>query len=335
MGPDLVAMSARSPEVPIGAESLRVSVVVPARDEQESLGALLDGLLSQTYLPAEIIVVDGGSTDATTEIARAYEPRVRVESLGPAFPGRARNHGANVAGNEWIAFIDAGCVPDARWLENLIHCIRDPGLPGVVFGGYEPLLRTEWDVAQALTVVAPLDPSTGIRSESTASLLVHRDAMKLLGGFPEQLRAAEDLVFFQRLAASPLPVHRQPSAVVRWTLAPSPVAFFRRLRSYSRHHVRAGLFRTWHARVMVMDLVLGGLCVLALATRWVLPVVVGLAIARVLATVGKRRHNVPSTAVYRIDRLMRVAILLALADAAVWTGAVDWCRTRSSRDGSA
>ncbi len=83
-----------------------VSVVVPARDEEASLPALLASLRAQSTPPAEIVVADGGSRDRTVEVARAAG--ARVLELGPAYPGRARNQGIRAATHDWIALIDAG-----------------------------------------------------------------------------------------------------------------------------------------------------------------------------------------------------------------------------------
>jgi glycosyltransferase involved in cell wall biosynthesis len=291
---------------------------------------LLDRLMAQSYRPREIIVVDGGSTDRTREIVQEYVDRgVRLIELGPAYPGRARNRGIDSANDEWIALIDAGCEPSENWLEELVKPALDADHPpAVVFGRYDPRIRTEWEVAEAVTIVPPVDPVSGIRSPSTASLLLHRSAWHSLGGFPDHLRAAEDLAFFERLKVSALPVAYTPKAVVYWTLPASLGQFFKRLRLYSAHHLRAGLFRTWHFRVMAMDL--AGVGLFALATAWpglaLLAVILGG--ARVLGTVRRRRHNAPGINVFRPDRLTRVVVLLGLADAATWAGAIDLLTAR-------
>ena len=95
--------------------TVKVSVVVPARDEQSTIRALLDSLLQQTCPAAEIIVVDAGSVDRTAEIVREYHAAtvpIRLLILGPAFPGTARNAGVETAVSEHIAFTDAGIQVD-------------------------------------------------------------------------------------------------------------------------------------------------------------------------------------------------------------------------------
>ena len=64
--------------VPISGPRTRpaVAVIVPARDEEASIGALLDSLATQSVTPTEIVVVDDGSSDATAAIAEARGARV-------------------------------------------------------------------------------------------------------------------------------------------------------------------------------------------------------------------------------------------------------------------
>ena len=73
---------------------MRISVVVPVLNEEQSIRALLDGLLCQTRLPKEIVIVDGGSSDATPRIVEEYKAKtdwVRLIREVDALPGRGRN----------------------------------------------------------------------------------------------------------------------------------------------------------------------------------------------------------------------------------------------------
>src|SRR2546422_7113481 len=73
---------------------MQISVIVPVRNEEGSIGALLESLLNQTLSPSEIVITDGGSTDATTAIIQKYIDSgapVRLIRTTKALPGRARN----------------------------------------------------------------------------------------------------------------------------------------------------------------------------------------------------------------------------------------------------
>src|SRR5579872_609411 len=122
---------------------LKVSVVIPARNEERTIGALLDSLLRQTHPAAEIIVVDAGSADRTAQIVREYQEKtIRLISIAPAFPGTARNAGVERAMSDDIAFTDAGIQLDPQWLERLCAARQQVPDSDVIFGSYQPLTPT-------------------------------------------------------------------------------------------------------------------------------------------------------------------------------------------------
>lgn len=307
------------------------SVAIPARDEAASIGALLDSIQAQTRSPEEVLVCDAGSRDGTIDTVAQWAARgVRSVEAGPAYPGRARNLAVAAAAQPWIAFIDGGCRAEADWLEQLLAA-RDavPGGADVVYGDYDPFIRSEWDAAQALAIVSPRNPATGCRPPFIASSLVRRETFLKVGGFPEHLRAAEDLLFFEALEKAGARVVHASRARIRWTLAPSPRAVLRRLRLYSAHHAAAGLGRTWHHRVLAMN----GVGLALLVAGFVSPLawaVLGLGAAvRLWRTVMSRRSSAPPEAQrLTAGRWARAAVLLAVADAACVLGYLDYLRGR-------
>lgn len=95
-------------------KQFKISVVVPAHNEEESLPATLSALLAQDYPDFEIIVVDNASSDRTSEVARAFPVKVvREEKKGLL---HARERGRVEATGDIIVQIDADCLPDAQWL---------------------------------------------------------------------------------------------------------------------------------------------------------------------------------------------------------------------------
>jgi glycosyltransferase involved in cell wall biosynthesis len=83
---------------------MKISVIVPVRNEENSIARLLDALLSQSLPPDEIVITDGGSTDSTTAIIQDYVNRgapVRLIRTTHALPGRGRNLAAARAVNQW------------------------------------------------------------------------------------------------------------------------------------------------------------------------------------------------------------------------------------------
>jgi hypothetical protein len=93
-----------------------ISVIIPALNEEKYLGRCLDSLVRQCRKNhAEIIVVDGGSSDRTVKIAKDYANTVLMEPAEPV--GAARNIGARHAGGEILSFIDADTMACNDWLE--------------------------------------------------------------------------------------------------------------------------------------------------------------------------------------------------------------------------
>ena len=118
------------------------SVIIPARNEAETLPALLLALKAQRLQPTEIIVVDNASSDATAQVAAGHGARVlHCAERGVA---HARQMGLEAATGEWIATTDADSVPESDWLWALDQAAlparqgqptgrtaERPGLPGL------------------------------------------------------------------------------------------------------------------------------------------------------------------------------------------------------------
>jgi glycosyltransferase involved in cell wall biosynthesis len=92
-----------------------ITVVIPAYNEAERIGTAIESVLAQTLAPAEILVVDDGSTDATARVAAAYPVRVLSKPNGGI--SSARNAGLRAARGSWIALLDA----DDRWMPDRLE----------------------------------------------------------------------------------------------------------------------------------------------------------------------------------------------------------------------
>src|ERR671938_883366 len=137
---------------------MKVSVIVPVRDEEHSIRELLDSLLKQTRPPDEIVITDGGSVDATPRIIEEYIQQgapVRLKRAGAALPGRGRNLGAAAANFEWLAFVDAGILLDRDWLEHLLARAAQDESIAIVYGGWAPITDTLFKECAAITYVPP------------------------------------------------------------------------------------------------------------------------------------------------------------------------------------
>ena len=115
-----------------------ISVIIPTFNEEENIAQCLVSLSHQTIPRGEyeIIVVDGGSKDATCEIAKKYADSVVVQTSRKV--GGARNDGVMVAKGEIIATTDADCILPPGWLERIVRDFKKPGVVQV-YGPVYPI----------------------------------------------------------------------------------------------------------------------------------------------------------------------------------------------------
>jgi glycosyltransferase involved in cell wall biosynthesis len=87
--------------------SVPISVVVPTYNRASLIGATLESILDQSCAPAEVIVVDDGSTDETESIVRRFPSMVKYYRIENSGACAARNFGVSRAASPWIAFCDS------------------------------------------------------------------------------------------------------------------------------------------------------------------------------------------------------------------------------------
>jgi glycosyltransferase involved in cell wall biosynthesis len=154
------------------------SVVIPARDAERALGAVLDALAAQVPAPLEVIVVDDGSTDATAAIARAAGALVVEPERGSGSAGGARNRGWEATSGDVVVFLDADAVPSPSWGAGVARAAEE--FPGALVGcGRTFRSATAWGWVAHLQVETPYLPRGGPRDVAFVSsfcLLVPRDA---------------------------------------------------------------------------------------------------------------------------------------------------------------
>lgn len=106
-----------------------VSVVIPTYNRAHVLHKAIDSVLNQTFTDFEIIVVNDGSTDNTTELLNRYGHRIRRIYQDNSGVSAARNAGINCSTGKWVAFLDS----DDEWKVNYLdkqmdRAARNPGL---------------------------------------------------------------------------------------------------------------------------------------------------------------------------------------------------------------
>jgi glycosyltransferase involved in cell wall biosynthesis len=111
-------------------KATRISIIIPAYNEERYLAACLDSIAAQTVMPDEVIVVDNNSTDSTADIARRY-PFVRLLREPHQGLVYARAAGLDQAKGDLLVRIDADTRLPADWLATLlVEAKRYPQLAG-------------------------------------------------------------------------------------------------------------------------------------------------------------------------------------------------------------
>jgi 4,4'-diaponeurosporenoate glycosyltransferase len=203
-----VVLAARVHRLPTGTARGRVSVVVPARDEEERLPDLLAALASDP--PDELIVVDDGSTDATAALARTAGARVIEADPPPGWTGKswACRQGAEAASGDVVVFLDADTTPRPGFVARLAaDAERTAGLVSVQ--PHHRVARLDERLSATVALVAVLGAGTGRRPVGYGpAMAVPRTTYLATGG--HDLAAsdvAEDLALAAGLHRAGVPVH--------------------------------------------------------------------------------------------------------------------------------
>ena len=109
---------------------MKVSVIIPAYNAEETIGRCLESMTRQSFKNFEVIVVDDGSKDKTSEIVKGFS-KVRLLRQKNAGPAVARNNGAKAAKGEIIIFTDSDCVANSKWLEEMLKPFLYKNVAGV------------------------------------------------------------------------------------------------------------------------------------------------------------------------------------------------------------
>lgn len=254
-----------------------VAVIIPVRDGEGTLRACIESVLAQEGVGTfETIVVDNGSIDRSLEVAREYEPRLRVIArVRGGGPGGARNAGAEAARSPVLAFIDSDCFADRDWLASATEVLDSNDL---VQGAVQP-------VAEPL---GPFDHTVRVNRPGyfeTANLFIRADWFRRLGGFSDWADGGagrpfgEDTELGWRAIREGARFRFEPRATVRHAVIPRPphayvaegerMRFFPALAREVPELAEARFLNRWilNRRTGALDLALLGLGAAVVAER--------------------------------------------------------------------
>jgi GT2 family glycosyltransferase len=195
---------------------IAASVIVPYYGERAALESCLHALGRQTLdrEMIEVIVVNNRPDRKLVLEGGITYPNVIVLEEQQAGSYAARNRGVGIARGRWLAFTDADCVPDERWLEEgLRHGARHDPL-----GGHIQLVgRNPHALAERYDLAFGLDQKSYVEKggfAATANMIVSRATFDRVGQFDARLRSSGDLEWCKRSARCGHPVAYCPEAIV-------------------------------------------------------------------------------------------------------------------------
>jgi succinoglycan biosynthesis protein ExoA len=227
-----------------GSVTELVTVLVPARNEERSIGAALDSIARQTYRQLQIVVVDDGSTDRTGEIVRSRadsDPRIElVPSPRRGIPA-ALNQGLEVARGTWLVRVDAHSTIAPSYVERLVAHLQEGRWGGV--GGRKD---GHGETSAGRAIAAAMGSRFGVGNSkyhyaTDVEEVDHlpfgaypRDVVRRVGGWDERLVANEDYELDYRLRESGERLLLDPEIVIAWQCRQSVPDLWRQYLRYGR-----------------------------------------------------------------------------------------------------
>lgn len=189
-----------------------ISIVIPLYNKGKVVSTTIKSVLEQTYQDFEIVIVDDGSTDnGPEEVLKFHDKRIRLVHQGNSGVSAARNRGIKEAKYDLIAFLDA----DDKWLPDYLqtqYMLTQKYPDCSVFAcNYQFMDSTGKTTSTRINKVR-FSETTGIMENYfevascshpplwTSAVVVRKNAIENIGGFPLGVKSGEDLLTWARLA---------------------------------------------------------------------------------------------------------------------------------------
>lgn len=178
-----------------------ITAVITSYNSSATLSEAIESVISQTYQPTEILVVDDGSTDNSAEVAASYGERVKVISQSNSGPSSARNTGIAQSKGEWIAFLDGDDVWNNEKLQRQIQIASEhPELDLIATSWSRSLPYSPYKSGKITRV--NYSSLLLLNRFQTSTVLVKKSSIERIGGFETKLDTVEDWACWLKLSRS-------------------------------------------------------------------------------------------------------------------------------------
>jgi glycosyltransferase involved in cell wall biosynthesis len=185
-----------------------VTVVMPAYNAEAFIGEAIESVLAQTYADWQLVVVDDGSTDRTSQVFATYDdPRLRLVTIEHSgLPAVARNRGLLTSESPFVAFLDADDLWRPHKLSEQLALLDSQPEVGLVHTDFEQLrdgMLEPFLPPPGLTASGPQFERLAVGNYiANSSVLLRRELLTRYGFFDEdlRLRGTEDFELWMRLS---------------------------------------------------------------------------------------------------------------------------------------
>lgn len=239
-----------------------LSFITTIYNEEEDMAIFLKSLMDQSMLPAEIVIVDGGSSDNTKSIIVDFFKNLAVEDKNPvgdllyegtliskgisrtkikiyerrgAAISKGRNTAIKNSSCDFICASDAGCILDKNWLEEIAGSLFSTGNNDAV-GGFN--LAAPGNFFQTCLASCIMQKKTKIKPNeympSSRNFGFKKTVWHTVGGYPEDMDYGEDMKFNFNIKAADFRIGYNPEAIVYWKMRKNLKAVFKQFFRYAK-----------------------------------------------------------------------------------------------------
>jgi glycosyltransferase involved in cell wall biosynthesis len=289
--------------------------VATVKDAAPYVGAFLASVDAQTRGPDEVVIVDGGSIDGTTEILRDAGGVTLIEESG-ANIARGRNVAVRAASHDIVAVSDADCVLSPDWVERIVRPLERGA--DVSMGLYRPLTRSFFEACAAgISIKEPEEADPASYMPSARSVAFRREAFERAGGYPEWLAIGEDMYLNHRWRESGIRMELAADAVVYRRPRGRLAEYWRQFFRYAEGDALAGMHPRRHA---LRFAVYGALALVLASGGRTSRLIAGAAGAAYAARPVRRTWRLLPPGRSRLAALVAVPALMAVTDGAKMAG---------------
>ena len=191
---------------------INISVIIPVYNGELYLTEAIESVLSQSFQPSEIIVIDDGSTDNSQSIIKQYIPKVTYvyqENKGTA---AARNVGIRISRGNFLAFLDQDDIWQTEKLELQTSAFQKNIGLDIVFGHLQQFYSPELKDEIKMKIHCPDHPEPGYLP---SVMLIKRDSFFQVGLFETNWQIGEWTNWYIRSSESGLKTEMLPDILVR------------------------------------------------------------------------------------------------------------------------